>query len=289
MFRFLSTSYLALILGVPSIATGLLVRAASGTLLFWPALAAAPWLFLWVYVTTAGLLSRRHQRGVRPGRFRRDTSTPLYRDRRLYGLCWCTIYYFPTVLSLCLAIPSLKRWTLRLFGWRGSLDVTLYPDTWLRDLPVLEVGEGAYIANRSTIGTNIVQKAGFILVDAIRIGAGSVIGHLAKIGPGAKIGAGSEIGVGTAIGFRVVIGEDVVIGATTTVDHGAVVGDNARVGTSCYIGKKAVIEPGASVPPGTVVPARTVVRREPVESSEATRRVPQQRLASLPASVRHAG
>ena len=63
---------------------------------------------------------------------------------------------------------------LRLFGYKGSLDVTIYPDAWLRDLPLLDLSPGAYVANRATMGTNMVRPDGTILVDRITVGAGAV-------------------------------------------------------------------------------------------------------------------
>jgi hypothetical protein len=37
---------------------------------------------------------------------------------------------------------------------------TVYPDSWIRDLPLLPFGQGEYVANPSTIGTNIVLNKG---------------------------------------------------------------------------------------------------------------------------------
>jgi hypothetical protein len=49
----------------------------------------------------------------------------------------------------------------RLFGYRGSMKFTVYPDTWIRDLPLLMFGEGAYVSNRATLRTNIVLSNGY--------------------------------------------------------------------------------------------------------------------------------
>jgi hypothetical protein len=44
----------------------------------------------------------------------------------------------------------------RLLGHRGSLDFKVDPDTWIRDLPLRDLGPGAYVSNRATLGTNMV-------------------------------------------------------------------------------------------------------------------------------------
>lgn len=55
-----------------------------------------------------------------------------------------------------------------------------------------------YLSNRATIGTNMCNIDGTILVAPIRIGRGAMVGHLAMIGPGATLGKKAEIGVGVA-------------------------------------------------------------------------------------------
>ena len=82
-----------------------------------------------------------------PGSFPRDLRAPLYRGRRLYGLCWTAVYYFTPVYWLFLTVPLLRRALFRLFGYRGQMDFTVYPDTWIRDLPLLEFGRGAYVGS----------------------------------------------------------------------------------------------------------------------------------------------
>lgn len=85
----------------------------------------------------------------------RALSCQQYVDRRLYGLCWSCLYYFTPIYYLVLSIPILKHIVFRAFGYKGSLNITLYADTWIRDLPLLEIGKGVYIANKATIGTNM--------------------------------------------------------------------------------------------------------------------------------------
>lgn len=219
-------------------------------------LLVAPISFSFVFVITAGLLSRLTRFALIEGTFPRDLGHIIYGPRRLYALCWTSIYYFTPLYHAVLAIPLLKRITFRLFGYRGALDVTVYPDTWIRDLTMLHIEPGVYLSNRATIGTNMCLQSGDVLVRPVRIGRGAIVGHLAMIGPGASLGAGVEIGVGAGIGLFSEIGRDARIGPCTTVHHYARIGDRVEVGAHCYIGLRARIANDIRIPSGVRIPER---------------------------------
>jgi hypothetical protein len=75
----------------------------------------------------------------------------------------------------------------RLFGYRGSMNFTIYPDTWIRDLPLLKFEDGVYVSNRATLGTNMVLSNGFLLVGEITLRAKALVGHLAMLAPGVTL------------------------------------------------------------------------------------------------------
>jgi carbonic anhydrase/acetyltransferase-like protein (isoleucine patch superfamily) len=265
--------YLVIITGIPTALAVLPFASArsNGQRAF--AVVAAPALFIVAYALTAGLLSRLTKTALIAGRFPRDLGHPVYGPRRLYALCWTAIYYCPPVYHAILAVPTLKRIVFRLFGYRGSLDVTLYPDTWVRDLPILDLGPGAYLSNRSTIGTNMCLISGDVLVAPIRIGANAMVGHLSMLAPGVVLGESVEIGVGAAIGLNVSIGKRSRVGPLVSVHHGATIGIGCDIGVSSYIGLKAVIGDRLTIPAGSVVPPRTVLRtREDVARLAPIRR-----------------
>jgi len=191
------------------------------------------------YVAMAALLSIPHQRFVVEGRMPLDTAVPLYFHRRLYGLCWTAVYYSGPVYYLMLSVPALRTALFRAFGYRGSMDFTIYPDTWVRDLPLLNFGAGSYLSNKATIGSNMIfirNGEKIIEVGRINIGKNAMVGHLTMIGPGVEIGDDVQIGVGCGIGRRVRIGERAVIGDTVVLDHGAKVQACAIVTTRSYVG-----------------------------------------------------
>lgn len=214
----------------------------------------APAIFAFVYVTIAGLLSRPHQRSIVPGKFPRSLDHPVYIDRRIYGLCLTAVYYFTPIYAAVLYIDPFRRYFFRLFGYKGELDFTIHPDTWIRDLPLVRFGKGVYVANQATIGTNIVADFGrSIWVDTIQVGDGSVIGSHTLIAPGTVVGKGVEIGIRTICGLKARLHDGASIGPDSAIGHGAVIGVGANIGRRAEIDMRVRIEPGATVPPFALI------------------------------------
>ena len=228
----------------------------------WGAVALGIALYPVVLVSLAAAVARIGLPHVKAGHFERDPRTPLYRGRLIYAAAWTTLYYCKPILHLVTSVAPLKRLAFRGFGYRGSLNFTTYPDTWMRDLALLDFGEGTYVSNRATLGTNIVRSDRTILVDGIRTGRNALIGHLSMIAPGVTIGDDSEIGVGAGIGLKVRIGARVTVGPKATIDHGARLMDDVVVGTNAYVGKRCVLHPGVRIPAGAIIPDRSVLRPE---------------------------
>lgn len=262
LYRLLLPSCLIAVLGIPTVLAFGPVFAAPAGLLRLAAVAAAPTVFCVAMPLISGLLARSAVAAIVAGKFDRDLGDPIYGRRRVYGVCWTAIYYCPPVYHFVLAIPWLKRLTFRLFGYRGSLDITVYPDTWIRDLPLLELGRGAYLSNKATIGTNICLPGEKIIVGPIRIGRNAMVGHLAMIAPGAVLGEGVEIGVGAAVGIRTLVGARSTIGPCSVIYHGVRIGSDCHVGGGCCIGAKSAISDGITIPFGMVIPPRTRIETQ---------------------------
>lgn len=256
----LTLVYLGLIVGVPTLATVLLAQ----WLLrqpdpYWVALAALPVVFGLTYVFVCGVLSCLTRVAIVEGKFPRDLGHIVYGPRRLYALCWTSLYYFPALYHAVLALPWLKWLVLRLFGYQGSVRMTLYPDTWIRDLPLLHIGPGAYISNKATLGTNMCLADGSILVQRVRIERDALIGHLVMVAPGVVVGASSEIGSCTTLGPAVHIGHTTRIGPCCGIHIAAHIGNHVVVGARSYIGVKAHIADGLRLPNDTSIPDRAVL------------------------------
>ena len=221
-------------------------------------IAAAP-LFILSFVLISGLLSQFAQKGIVRGIFPRKPFHPVYFLRRVYGACWTQLFYFKPIYSVVLAIPILKTLTFRLFGYKAdSTNFVVYPDTWIRDLPMLNIGEGAYLSNRATIGTNLCLSDGNILVDHIIIGKNSLIGHLAMIAP-CFIGEKTEVGVNVGIGIRTKIGSNVKVGPRSCICHGTRINDGVEIGAMSEIGTRVVIGENIKLPNSTSIPNGAVI------------------------------
>lgn len=229
--------YLALILGAP-----LTCLAFGSTLALSGEILGATGSFaltLLAHPIVAGILSLPHQRHMIEGRMPLDTGLRSYFHRRLYGLCWTSVYYSGPIYYTLLGIPMLRTGLFRLFGYRGGMAFTIYPDTWVRDLPLLDFGDGSYLSNKATIGSNMIfirNGKKEIEVGRIKVGKNAMVGHLTMIGPYADIGDDVQIGVGCGIGRKVRIGDRAVIGDTVVLDHGAKVEECSIVPTRSYVG-----------------------------------------------------
>jgi acetyltransferase-like isoleucine patch superfamily enzyme len=260
-FPLTSVVQLLIVVAGPIVPTALLVTNTSGVARA-IALAAAPIVYVLLYPLLAGLLSLPHQKSVVAGKFARDLTLPAYRGRRQFGLLWTAVYYAVPIYFVWLSVPFLKRLLFALFGYRGSSSFTLYPDTWIRDLPLLRFGAGAYVSNRATLGTNVVLRSGEILVDTVSIGDRALVGHLSMLGPGVVVSDDAEVGIGCAIGFRTRLGAGSQVGPCCTVEHSVVVGPGTTIGTRTYVGSRVRLGPNLRIPAGCVVPAGTRLRTQ---------------------------
>ena len=259
VFSIASSCLLACIFGLPLAATYALFNLCRNSLWVWPVLLLAPLIYTVCFVMTAGGLSLPFQSGIIAGKFPRDLHHPVYRKRRFYGLCWTSVYYFKPLYYLCLSIPWLKWLLFRLFGYKGSMNFTIYADTWIRDLPLLSFGEGTYVSNRVTLGTNLALSNGQILVDKITCGRKSLVGHLALIGLGTQIGEEAEIAMRCEIGIRCQIGNGALVQPTSGINHHCKIGAKAIIGTRSHIDLAVQIGPGVKIPASAFVPGRTKV------------------------------
>lgn len=263
-------TYITLIFGTPIMVAVVLLAVASGHGLVTLSISALvlPWLLAITCAGMSGALSIPHHKGIIKGTFPKDTGHPIYFHRRLYGLCWTSLYYNKPLYWLCLSCQPLKTLVFRLYGYRGSIEFTIYPDSWIRDLPLLNIGHGAYIANRATLGTNVVKPDGTIMVDSIIIGKRTVIGHLCVLAPGNVLGDGVEVGASATFGYRNQIGAKSKIGAKSTIEHGVKIGENcdiqncSRIASASRIGDNARLPFGYLAGPKARIESQGLFKRE---------------------------
>ncbi len=208
-----------------------------------------PLEYAFLFGAIAGLLSMPFQKGIVKGVFPRKTGHPVYAMRKLYGTCWTAVYYFKPIYNIILSIPLLKRIVFRLFGYKGSLKIAIYPDAWIRDLTLLNFEDGAYVSNRATIGTNICLIDGNIIVGKVTLKKNAVVGHLSMLAPDVEIGENSEIGVGCEIGLHTIIGNN------SSVDPGCLVGHRVKIGNDTKIGLRSYVGTGAKLGNNLLIPS----------------------------------
>ena len=263
MFKFLRNLGLFCLCVIPFLAAGaplILDLPIYVKLIF---LAIAPISFMGCYLLVCITFARIGVKAIVAGKFPRDIKHQVYGPRSVFGTMWTAIYYFKPLYWALLANDTSKAIMLRGFGYKGSLKVTLYPDTWIRDLPLLVLKDGAYLANRATIGTNIVMKDGRILVEGISVGERSIVGHLAVLACGAYIGDFSEIGSAAALGIKARVGDNCSIGPRSDLNHAAYVANGTKTGACSYLGiKSQILGEGITVPAHACIPGGTIIETQ---------------------------
>lgn len=223
-------------------------------------------LFIPVYiitlVLTCGLLSIPGKSAIRKGKIKRDLKNKDYGRRRLHAAPWTFIYYFSPVYFIILTMPFLKKILFRLFGYTGSLNFTLHPDSWVRDLPCLHVGDGSYLANKSSAATNMVLMHGMLLVDDVYIGENSCIGMGAMIAPGTKIDNSVIIDTGVLSGVKNSYKSHVRIREMTGVQHAVSLGEYTEIGSHAFLGVRCRIGPNIKIPDGAHIHTGTRLRTQ---------------------------
>lgn len=222
----------------------------------------APVVFALAFVLIGSFFARIGRPGMMAGKFPRSPDHPIYALRRIFGTAWTQVFYFKPLYAVFLSIPFLKGMLFKLFGYRGQTDFVLYPDAWVRDLPLLSMGKGAYLANRCTIGSNICLTDGSILVGSCQFGEKALVGHLVIFGLGGKLGRESELGIAVSLGIRITIGDLVSVAPKASIYHGAEIGNNVKIGACALVGMKAKIADGVELKVAAIIPNGAVVSNQ---------------------------
>ncbi len=200
---------------------------------------------------------------IKVGNFERDQSIKDYKDRVDYTMELRKFTYNPAVLNVIFSDQALKTKFFRTFGYKGKVNFTIYPKCWLRDLPLLDIGDNVYLGDNILLGTNQLtpdQKS--LLVGKIQIGDNCIFNQGCSVAGKTTIGADGIIGFEVAIGFRNTIGRGVKIGERSTIGHGNKIGENVSIGYHSKIGHFCVIEDGVKLNEMTEIPSYSLVTSE---------------------------
>ncbi len=220
---------------------------------------------------------------IKDGKFERNPDDKDYKDRISYTMELRNFIYNPAVLNIIFTDQELKTKFFRAFGYQGKVNFTIYPKCWLRDLPLLDIGENVYLGDNILLGTNMVtpdQKS--ILVGSIKIGDNCIFNQGCSVGGKTTIGRDAVIGFEVGIGFRNTIGQEAKIGERTTIGHGNRIGDNVTIGYLSKIGHFCVIEDGVVLDEMTEIPSYSLVTKDGIFS----RRKEQENVKTIGRSLR---
>ena len=211
---------------------------------------------------------------IKEGKFQRDQSIKDYKDRIDYTMVLRNFAYNPVVLNVIFTDQDLKTRFFRAFGYRGEVNFTIYPQCWLRDLPLLDIGKNVYLGDNILLGTNMVtpdQKA--LFVGKISIGNNCLFSQGCSIGGKTSIGEETKVGFEVAIGFRNTIGKCVNIGERSTIGHGNKIGDNVTIGYHSKIRHSCIIEDGVIIEEMSDIPSFSLVTKEGISSRRKNKNI----------------
>ncbi|NNF36229.1 MAG: hypothetical protein HKN68_19150 [Saprospiraceae bacterium] len=204
---------------------------------------------------------------IKVGKFERDTGNPDYNDRIVYTKRLRTFIYNPAVLNVVFGDQELKEKFFRAFGYKGKVNFTIYPKCWLRDLPLLDIGENVYLGDNILLGSNQVspdQK--HLVVGTIKIGDNCIFNQGCTLAGKSTMGNDCIVGFESAIGFGNTIGANTKIGERVTVGHCNRIGSNVTIGYMCKIGRFCIIEDGVEIEEMTDIPSYSLVTKEGIFS-----------------------
>ena len=211
----------------------------------------SPVMFILALILSAGVLSRLGLRGVKKGKFERKLTDPVYGPRRIHAVCWNLIFYSGPIYNVILGSKTLTKLLFRLFGYTGNMNFSLAPDAWIRDLPLLNFGDGVYISNKSSVATNMTLTDGQILVDGITMGNRSTLGHSSLIAPGTTMAENVQIEAFVLSGVRNKYGKNTQVGDRCALDHAVRVGENTVIGSGSIVSIRASIGDNIVIPDGS--------------------------------------
>lgn len=198
-----------------------------------------------------------------PGKVVRKPENEIYQKRVEYTTELRAFAYNPAFMNIILSIPELKELFFRTFGYKGNLNFTMYPNAWIRDLPLLDIGEKCYLADGILLGTNRVSIDQRILrVDHITIGDHTIFDQRCAIGPGTTIGSDCIMGFQSQISAKCTVGNNVRLGEVVTIGSMTTLGDDVIIGQGSFISDFVTVEAGAVIASNTRVPPKSVVTTE---------------------------
>lgn len=220
------------------------------------------------------LTFQKHVKNIKEGRFKRESQNPNYLSRLEYTKTLRLFVYNPACMNTILMDAELKELFFRTFGYRGNVNFTIYPNAWLRDLPLLDIGKNTYLADGILLGTNQVSTdQQFITVGKISIGDHTIIDQRGAIGYSTNIGKNCTLGLRFAIGIKGSIGNNTSTGEMVAIGHGVKIGNNVSIGQGTIIGNMSTIDDDITIGLGKTIPAFSHVTQNGIYHKRTQKRI----------------
>ncbi|EAY25154.1 LbetaH domain-containing protein [Microscilla marina] len=207
--------------------------------------------------------------GIKTGRFKRDVNQVTYQYRVTYTQHLRNYMYDPARLNVIFSDASLQHLFFRTFGYQGNTRFTIYPNAWLRDLPLLDIGENVYFGDGILLGTNqISENQQFIKVGRIRIGKNTIFDQHCSVGLDTQIGQDVQVRFKSSIGLKCTLGNSITVGECSIVGHRAQLGDRVRLGLNTKLGNFVRVDDDVVIGDFQIIPPFSHVTRQGVFSSQ---------------------
>lgn len=208
---------------------------------------------------------------IKTGRFKRNTQQTSYQHRLIYTKYLRAYVYDPARLNIVFSDAALQHLFFRTFGYQGNTRFTIYPNVWLRDLPLLDIGENVYLGDGILLGTNQVsENQQFIKVGKISIGNNSIFDQQCSVGLDTKIGHHVQARFRAAVGLKCTLGNHVVLGECCVIGHKTQLDDGVIIGTGVKLGNFVKVEANVHIPEHAVIPSFSHVTQQGVFSNKPT-------------------
>lgn len=197
---------------------------------------------------------------IKPGKFKRSPDDPNYVHRSYYTRMLKSFLTDYKLMNAILTDKKLQTRLFRVFGYEGEVDFTLYPQCWIRDLPLLQIGKMSYLGDGIVLGTNKVsidQKT--VKVGRITIGDHTIIDQDCMLGHSTHIGHHTAIGVRSCIGVKTRIGNNCRIAEIVNIGHCCNIGNNVSIGQVSAIGNFTTIADGTKIPAFSRIPPKSSI------------------------------
>lgn len=208
---------------------------------------AAPllvYLFINLYILTAGLLCRFIVPELKEGSFKSNSKQFVY--WRLYWHFYSFVFLF--FRRFLFYSKSIRFLFLRLMRVNLSFNTYFAEMVDMQDANnLISIGKNSGLGTEVLLSVHLLLGNDVIVFRKISIGNNVLVSARCCLAPGVSIGHNVKIGFNTMLSLNVSVGDGSKIGSNVLIDS------NAKIGKNCKIGQHVIIPQNAVVPDNTVI------------------------------------